>query len=62
VLTDIRPELYNHFGFSTFRAGQKDAIRSLVIPPPSTTKCYDPNQPPFDPSEFLGDMDDDDDY
>jgi ATP-dependent DNA helicase RecQ len=27
---DIRPELYNHFGFSTFRAGQEEAIRSLL--------------------------------
>jgi len=36
------------------------------IPPPSTPKRYDPNKPPFDPSEFLGgveldkdDLDDD---
>ena len=29
------------------------------ITPPSTPKRYDPNEPPFDPSEFLGDMDDD---
>ncbi len=27
---DIKPELYNHFGFSTFRAGQEEAIRSLL--------------------------------
>jgi hypothetical protein len=31
------------------------------IPPPSTPKRYDPNEPPFDPSEFPGDMDDEDD-
>ncbi|MCI0553623.1 MAG: hypothetical protein L0287_21970 [Anaerolineae bacterium] len=34
------------------------------IPPPSTPPRYDPNEPPFDPSEFLGDADldlDDDD-
>ncbi len=29
------------------------------IPPPSTPKKYDPNEPPFDPSEMLGDFDDD---
>ncbi|HNE03336.1 MAG TPA: DEAD/DEAH box helicase [Anaerolineales bacterium] len=27
---DIRAKLYNHFGFSTFRAGQEEAIRSLL--------------------------------
>jgi ATP-dependent DNA helicase RecQ len=27
---DITPELYNHFGFSAFRAGQEEAIRSLL--------------------------------
>jgi hypothetical protein len=29
------------------------------IEPPSTPKRYDPNEPPFDPSEMLGDFDDD---
>jgi hypothetical protein len=29
------------------------------IPPPSTPKHYDPNEPPFDPSGFLGEMGDD---
>ncbi len=33
ALVDIRPELYNHFGFSTFHARQEEAIRSLVISP-----------------------------
>ncbi|HKY56207.1 MAG TPA: hypothetical protein VJM08_17955 [Anaerolineales bacterium] len=27
------------------------------IPPPSTSPRYNPNAPPFDPSEFLGDED-----
>lgn len=31
------------------------------IPPPSTPKRYDPKEPPFDPSELLGDMNDGDD-
>ncbi|MBV6451959.1 MAG: hypothetical protein MHPDNHAH_02707 [Anaerolineales bacterium] len=30
------------------------------IPPPSTPKRYDPNEPPFDPSEILGGMEMDD--
>ncbi|MDD2920998.1 MAG: hypothetical protein PHQ36_01820 [Anaerolineales bacterium] len=30
------------------------------IPPPSTPKCYDPNQPPFNAADILGDADDDD--
>lgn len=29
------------------------------IPPPSTPPRYDPNEPPFDPSEILGSSDDD---
>lgn len=29
------------------------------IPPPSTPKCYDPDEPPFDPSAHLGAEDDD---
>ncbi|MBM3181861.1 MAG: hypothetical protein FJZ86_16140 [Chloroflexi bacterium] len=29
------------------------------IPPPSTPARYDPNEPPFDPRDILGDMDDD---
>jgi len=31
------------------------------IPPPSIPKRYDPNEPPFTPPEFLGDMDNEDD-
>jgi len=31
------------------------------IPPPSTPKRYDSKEPPFDPSQFFGDMDLDDD-
>lgn len=31
------------------------------IPPPSTPKIYDPNEPPFDPSEIFEDMELDDD-
>ncbi|WKZ44866.1 MAG: hypothetical protein QY302_03620 [Anaerolineales bacterium] len=30
------------------------------IPPPSTPKKYNPNEPPFDPSEILGGMEMDD--
>ena len=33
---------------------------TLNIPPPSTPKHYDPNEPPFDTSEFFGDIGDDD--
>ncbi len=29
------------------------------IPPPSTSPRYDPNEPPFDPRDVLGNMDDD---
>ena len=32
------------------------------IPPPSMPKRYDPNEAPFDPSEFLGDMGEDDGF
>jgi len=27
------------------------------IPPPTTPKRYDPNEPPFTPSDFVNDMD-----
>ena len=30
------------------------------IPPPSTPKRCDPNEPPFNPSEILGEFDEDD--
>ena len=30
------------------------------IPPPSAPKRYDPNEPPFTPPDFLGDVDDND--
>jgi hypothetical protein len=32
------------------------------ITPPSTPKRYDPNEPPFNPSEILGDTEWDDDF
>lgn len=31
------------------------------IPPPSAPKRYDPNEPPFEPGEILGDFDEDED-
>jgi len=30
------------------------------IPPPSTPKRYDPNEPSFDPNGFLGESDEED--
>ncbi len=32
------------------------------IPPPSMPQKHDPNEPPFDPSEILGDTEWDDDF
>jgi hypothetical protein len=29
------------------------------IMPPSTPKCYDPNEPPFNPADILGEADED---
>jgi hypothetical protein len=42
-------------------ADMKDRHRwTRNIPPPSTPKRYDPNEPPFTPPDFLGEADDDD--
>jgi len=35
---------------------------SRNIPPPTTPKKYDPNEPPFDPSQMFGGMELDDDF